>query len=225
MSQNSSARPLLGTTDFSTNQTALAYFVRSRILKMRTSGPVIVERVTNDGGLSPIGRVSIRPLVQQVDGRGNAINHDIIHNVPYLRIQGGANAVILDPEVGDIGMALFADRDISSVKASGQQSPPGSSRMFNMADAVYMGAIIAAAPEQYVQFSADGITLHSPTKVRIEAPVSEVEAPTMSFIGNAYFTGNVGVGGTLENAGVNVGSNHTHTGVQTGSGTSGAPSQ
>ena len=124
MSIPSSAQPIQGTASLSSEEAILANLIRTRMLRMRTSLPVRVESVTNDGGVSPIGRVSIRPLVQQVDGEGNATDHGIINNVPYFRIQGGANAVIMDPEVGDIGMALFADRDISAVKASGQSSPP-----------------------------------------------------------------------------------------------------
>lgn len=211
MSQPSNAQPLQGTGNFSDYEAQMSYYVRSQILKLRTSLPVIVESVTTSGGLSPIGRVSIRPLIQQVDGDGNAVDHGIINNVPYLRIMGGANAVIIDPEVGDIGMALFADRDISAVKASGQQSPPGSRRKFDMADAVYMGCIIGAAPQQYIQFTGDGINLVSPTRVRIEAP--DIEAQ-----GNFSASG-----GTFTHNGVNVGSDHTHSDVQPGTGTSGPP--
>jgi len=222
MSIPSSAQPIQGTASLSSEEAILANLIRTRMLRMRTSLPVRVESVTNDGGVSPIGRVSIRPLVQQVDGEGNATDHGIINNVPYFRIQGGANAVIMDPEVGDIGMALFADRDISAVKASGQSSPPGSSRTFNMTDAVYMGCVLAAAPTQYIQFSRDGITAHSPTRVRIEAPTAEVEAPTMTFTGSSTFNGPVdmtsglSVGGILTNNGIGVGSTHRHSGVVSG---------
>ena len=34
----------------------------------------------------------------------------VIHNVPYMRIQGGANGIILDPAIGDIGIATVCDR-------------------------------------------------------------------------------------------------------------------
>ena len=243
MSQSTSATPLYGTSDLASEEAILAMFVRNRIMKLRTSLPVRVESVTNNGGLSPIGYVSILPLVQQVDGEGEAINHGIINNVPYLRIQGGSNAVIIDPEVGDIGMAWFADRDMSAVKASEDQAPPGSKRHHNMSDAVYAGTIIAPTPTQYVQFNDDGISVVSPTRVRVEAPVTEIESPTMTFTGELTFngqstfnglvtatqgitsTGGSGVSttGPLTNNGVDVGSTHTHDGVEPGTGTSGTP--
>ena len=44
-----------------------------------------------------------------------------------------------------------------------------------------------------------------------------------SLTGNLAVTGNVSNTGTLTSGGKNVGSTHTHSGVQAGSGTSGAP--
>ena len=170
---------------------------------LRTSMPVEVISVTNSGGVSAIGTVSVKPLVQGKDGEGNIVPHGIIYNVPYMRIQGGSNAVILDPNVGDIGLASVCDRDISTVQNSLQESPPGSSREFDMSDIVYIMTIISATvPTQYVAFSATGIAITTPNKVTINA--NEVD-----------------INGILKNNGVNVGSTHTHpvVGVQTGSST------
>lgn len=182
----------------------LQFVIAALLAGVRTSLPVVVESVTNDGGVSPIGRVSIKVLVSQMDGEGNVIPHAVIHNVPYRRLQGGSNAVILDPEVGDIGLASFCAQDISVVKASGAASPPGSKRRHHFADAVYLGTIMGGAPTQYVRFSAEGIEMVSPVKVTINAPETDVI-------------------GLLKNNGVNVGSTHTHGGVQSGASNTGLP--
>lgn len=176
----------------------LSHLVRNMLTRIRTAVPVEVLAVTNSGGVEPIGYVNVRPLVQQLNGDGNVIDHSIIHNVPYMRIQGGKNAVILDPEVGDIGMVAICDRDISSVKASKKVAPPGSGRRHSMSDAVYLNSIIAAAPTQYVRFAESGIELVSPTKVMIQAPENEI-------LGNVAITGS-----SLTHNGVNVGSTHVH---------------
>jgi hypothetical protein len=135
-----------------------------------------VLSVTNDGGVAPVGFVSLQPMVNQLDGYGNAMPHGEIFNVPYFRLQGGANAIILDPQVGDIGWAGFADRDISSVKATKAQANPGSRRKFSMADAVYMGGILNGTPSQYVAFSSSGISIVSPTKISLSAPTIVLQA-------------------------------------------------
>ena len=75
------------------------------IAGVRTAQVVRVTAVTNSGGASPIGYVHIQPLVGQLDGRGKHVDHGVIYNVPYLRIQGGQSAVILAPPVRAIGAA------------------------------------------------------------------------------------------------------------------------
>jgi hypothetical protein len=115
--------------------------------------------------------VDVMPLVSQVDGNNNTQRHGVVYGLPYFRIQGGANAVICDPVVGDIGYVVVSDRDISSVKSnaakitgsanpsSSNQVTPGSSRRNDLADGVYVGGILNATPKQYIQFTATGITI------------------------------------------------------------------
>lgn len=123
-----------------------------------------------------MGFVNVQPLVNQIDGEGNATPHGTVFNLPYSRLQGGANAVIMDPQPGDIGVAVFADRDISVVKRTRKQGPPGSFRKYAVADGIYLGMVLNAAPEQYVQFSAAGIALVSPTAIYLQAPTVTVNA-------------------------------------------------
>lgn len=218
MSPNGSYQPLLGTADKHGDVNALEAMIRAFFSGRWTARPVKVLTVTNAGGISPIGYVSLLPLVQQIDGEGDVTPHATIYNAPYMRVQGGANAVILDPKAGDIGIAVFCDRDISAVKSSKGEAPPGSSRQSDPADAVYLGSIIAAAPAQYVRFSESGIEMVSPTQVHIQAPTAVIDA-------NTTINGNLEVnGGTVKNDGVSIDKTHRHTGVTTGSGTSGPPS-
>jgi hypothetical protein len=159
-------------------------FIVSQLLNARNVATLVeVKAVTNAGGLSPVGFVDVMPLVNQLDGDGNAVAHGVVHNLPYFRLQGGANAVIIDPEVGDIGMAVFADRDISSVKASGAAANPGSMRRSDMADGMYVGGFLNGMPNQYVQFNSGGINVVSPTKITCQAPTVEVD--TQNAIVNA----------------------------------------
>lgn len=155
------------------------FIVRSALSGLRTAIPVKVVAVTNSGGLSPIGTVDVQPLVSSVDGNGQSWAHGIIHGVPYMRIQGGSNGVILDPVVGDIGIGTVCDRDISTVKNTGAVAAPGSNRKNDMSDMVYLMTIIGAAPTQYIQFNSSGITVHSPIKVNITAPEIDATADTL----------------------------------------------
>lgn len=177
-------RPGSGSTDFN----AIAFLVRSMMNGMATATLVQVKGVTNAGDVAPVGFVDIQPLVNQVDGIGTAVPHGTVYKCPYNRLQGGANAVILDPQVGDIGVAVFADRDISSATANKAPSNPGSARRFDMADGLYLGGFLNAAPTQFVQFSPAGIQLTSPTAIDLNAPSIGMTAPSISMTASSGIT-------------------------------------
>lgn len=195
------------------------HFLVSQIInKLATTALVRVVAVTNAGQVAPVGTVDVVPMVHQVDGLGAPTPHGTIHNVPYFRLQGGADAFILDPHVGDVGIAVFCSRDISSVKRSKKPGNPGSKRKYDWADALYVGGLLNGVPTQYVRFSTEGISVVSLGKVTVSAASTvDVTVPQMNV------TGNLTVTGTLNNNGHAVGSTHLHTGVQGGSGTSGPP--
>lgn len=221
---------------------ALQFLISQALNRVSTATLVKVVSVTNAGGLSPVGFVDVQPLVNQLDGAGNAVPHGVLHRLPYFRLQGGADAVILDPKVGDVGMAAFANRDISLVKTSKAQNNPGSWRSHDMADGLYFGGLLNGTPVQYVQFTAGGINVVSPSKVTVSAPDIELNASAQcalnspqivlngtvrqgggSLGGTSTWQGDMNTLGTLRNNGKDVGSTHTHSGVQSGPANTGAP--
>jgi hypothetical protein len=223
------------------NYSQLNFVIKALISDINTSMPCAVRSVTNNGSVSPIGYVDIQPLVNQMDGAGNLIPHSTIFNVPYMRIQGGGNAVIIDPQVGDIGIVVFCQKDITKVKNTKGLSGAGSRRKFDMSDAVYLHTIISAAPTQYVQFNSAGITIHSPSKVTINAPSVQIDASTSCSInspiitlngqvnqGSGSYGGNAAISGTLTAtvdvvAGGKSLKTHIHSGVTAGGGNTGSP--
>jgi hypothetical protein len=229
-----------GNSDF--NQ--MSFFMKMMLSKVHTSTLVKVISSTSSG-TSPVGTVTILPLVNQVDGAGNSVSHGKIYNVPYFRYQGGDNAVIIDPKAGDIGFCMFAEKDISSVKVSGSQSMPASSRTFDYSDALYIGGYnFTIAPTNYIQISDSGINVISPNPIAITtsstcnvtASTVTVTAPTTNVTGNLIVAGTIAVNGsgtsTMSGSLTTTGqitsgtitlTTHTHTGVTTGSGSTGGP--
>jgi hypothetical protein len=146
-----------------------AFLIQSLINRVNTSTLVQVVAVTNAGELSPVGFVDVTPLVNQLDGDGRPTPHAVIHHIPYFRLQGGTDAIIIDPKVGDLGIAIFADHDISSVKAAKGQANPGSLRRYDMADGLYIGGVLNGTPAQYIRYYSGGIKVFSPTKISIQS--------------------------------------------------------
>ena len=167
---------------------AFVFAVNQLLAKRHHLTIVKVVACTNAGGVKPVGFVDVQPLVNQVNGEGNGVPHGILYRLPYHRLQGGSSAVIIDPKPGDIGIAVFADRDISKVKNTRQQANPGSLRQNSMADGVYLGGLLNGTPTQYVRFSAEGITLHAPT--------TTVEG-ALAVTGNMTVQGNAAIQGVL----------------------------
>jgi hypothetical protein len=156
------------------------FMVEQAFGKISTVKLVKVMGVKNTGGLTAVGFVDIKPMVNLVDGLlGSSMQHGTIFNVPYMRMQGGKNAFIMDPEVGDIGFAVIADRDISAAKDAKDFANPGSFRRFSLADAMYIGGVLNATPEQYVQFNSDGVTIVDKNSNKIEMKSGKWTSPQL----------------------------------------------
>lgn len=187
--------------------------------------------------------VDVQPLVNQLDGDLQPVAHGVVNDIPFVRMQAGGNAIIMDPQPGDIGLCVFADRDSSSAKATRDIANPGSLRRSDMADGVYLGGILNGAPTQYVMFNDDGITIHSPNKIEMDAPEIDIVAPvidmhastsvtittpTFTLNGDMQSNGNVHSSGTITGD-VDVvadgisGKSHHHGLVKAGTDISGGP--
>ncbi len=164
-------------TSASSQFNMLEFIFRTLAGGLWTATPVQVIAVHPGTGLLQ-GTVDVQPLVNQQDALGNATPHGVIYGLPYARVQAGSSALIIDPVgksddyPGDIGVAVFASRDISSVKANKSQANPGSFRRFDAADGMYLfSALGLVQPTQYVQClpNGAGINVISPGPVTIQA--------------------------------------------------------
>jgi hypothetical protein len=184
---------------------ALTFLVRQIIAGKAFAALVQVKSVTGGGVSAVPPRVSVQPMVNQIDGFGIQTPHGEVYNLPCFRLQGGNGAVVLDPVVGDVGQAIICDRDISNVKATAAVGGPGSFRQNDWADGCYFGGFLNASPTTYVAFGADSLSLVTPTASIVISG------------------GTIATTGTLTNNGHLVGNTHVHGGVQTGGGNSGPP--
>ena len=190
-------------------------FVVQQIMNKANHATLVQVVGVAAGNIGPVGTVNVTPLVNMVDGQGNAIPHGIIYTLPYLRLQGGQNAIIIDPQVNDIGLCVFADQDISTVKATLAAAIPATHRRNDWADGLYIGGMLNGTPNQYLEFSASGINVVTPGDLvmtvsgnltanvtgtaTIAAPTVDINAssaanvttPTMTVNGNLTVTGTV----------------------------------
>lgn len=196
----------MGLQDAQGNTNAIQFAVR-QIMRAEVCTAMIVKIVSVD---TSARTVDVQAMVDQVTPDGTTITHGTIHEVPYGYEQGGVCLIKIDPAVGDIGVAVFAHRDITRVKRTQAAAAPQTLRTHNYADALYVRTLWAAsAPAHEIVFDpTSGITITSSQTVTINA--------NLKVNGTGTFTGDVTAGGiSLES--------HVHTGVQSGSSTTGKP--
>ena len=218
MAANQQAYTTFGDLADTTNEyNRMAFVVRSIMAQQATTTLVIVRAVDGD-------TVDVQPMVAQVDGAGNAVDHGVIYGLPVWRLQGGNSAVIVVPAVGDIGLAVFASTDISNVKRAKEPTTPGSFRRFDWADGVYLGGLLNAPASQFIKMDDSGVTITAADgqPVTINADSVVITADTVSMSGDLDVTGSIsgGAGSTFNGKAFD---SHRHSGVTTGGGNSGVP--
>lgn len=116
------------------------FLIQNAIKRMvSTAIPVRVDAVERNGDGAAAGYVDATPLVCQTAADGSALDPVSIPRLPYFRYQHGTAAVICDPKVGDVGLAIFAQQDVSRLDGGNEPVPPGSFRSFDMSDGFYIG--------------------------------------------------------------------------------------
>lgn len=228
----------------------LEFIVRRIVSEMvNTSALVRVDGCTSQGPDGPAGTVAATPLVAQTDAEGNALPMTQIPSMPHYRIQAGIAAIIMDPVPGDIGVVSFCKSDSSTVKpGTTEPQRPGSFRNYDQADGMLVATVSNKAPEVWIEIRQDKtIIVHAPEGCTIETDkIAKIKAgegivldtPQTTITGNLTatgekgnaisMTGNVQLDGSLTSTGDQVANgisqtNHTHTGVQPGSGDTGKP--
>ncbi|HEJ7990256.1 TPA: oxidoreductase [Serratia liquefaciens] len=200
------ARPQDTTSDANVQEFLMHQFLmRASFINL-----VVVVGVSGDGKF-----VDLRQIVHGFSGAGEKIAKGVVFDVPVWRLQRGNSAVKMTPVVGDIGLAASCDRDITNVKSNGNPGLPGSNRTHSPADAIYLGGALNQEPTQYIEFADGEITIVSPAKVRINAPISLFE-------GDVEVTGKVTANGDVVGAGISL-STHVHGGVESGGSNTAGP--
>lgn len=163
---------------------ALQFMIQSIVKGMvNTAIPVrvdAIERPANGGGSSYL---SATPLVCQRDAEGNALPSVSIPKLRWFRLQHGTAAIICDPKPGDIGLAVFAQQDVSTLNGGNQPVQPGSFRCFDMSDGFYFGGFWGQKPTTFIRIEDTGdITIEAPKSTQHTSPTITVRCDTATVI-------------------------------------------
>jgi hypothetical protein len=154
------------------------YIIGRLIRQIHTSDLVKVLAVYPTAGT--VGFVDVQPLVQQQTTNNVVLDQAPMFRLPYMRLQGGQSAVIIDPVVGDLGLAVFAGRDITAAVNAQGEAPAATNRAYDAGDGLYLGGFINQDPEQWLQFFGPG--------------GAEIKTPLLTLDAEVRTSGNVSVG-------------------------------
>jgi hypothetical protein len=143
-------------SDSADEHNARDFHILARLARVSTAKLVQVKAVDTSAKT-----VDVQIMVNQLDGQNNSTPHGTINAVPYLYFQCGNGAFIADPVVGDKGLMVCCDRDISAVVATKEIANPGSFRKLSAMDGIYVCGLPAIndAPSQFVKVTATGMEL------------------------------------------------------------------
>jgi hypothetical protein len=158
-------------------------FILERLIGRSYTMTLVKVGEVQAGGTGPVGFLSATDLIQQMNGNNEGIPNQPMENLPYFRLQGGGNAIIIDPKPGDIGLAVFARRDISDLKQSKTEGPPPSLRQLDVSDGLYIGGLLNGAPSQWIQFLDSGISIKATGTITIDAPRLKVSGEIEDAVG------------------------------------------
>lgn len=188
--------------------------------------------------------VSVQPSVQGTisspDGSSQSVNLPLLVDVPIVWPRAGGFALTFPIAANDEVLVVFASRCIDSWWQSGGVGAQAEVRMHDLSDGF---AVLAPTSQPrklsgvsstnvqlrddagttYVEIAPGGkIKLLGATSIDINAPTVNIAATTLNINGTTNMTGQVTQTGGMSIGGVTFGT-HKHTGVQTGGGTSGEP--
>lgn len=194
----------------------------------------------------------IRGQVLKSDGSVELVNMPLLLDVPVMFPRGGGCTLTFPVKANDECLVIFSSRSIDAWWQSGGIQAPSAARTHSLADGfAIVGPMsqahkISAISTTKVQLRADDGNTYielDPTGqiVNVKAPGGmTIDSPNVHFTGNIlndgyistesnlFIDGDVTVDGTLTATVDVVGGGkhlktHTHSGVQTGGGTSGPP--
>jgi phage baseplate assembly protein gpV len=194
--------------------------------------------------------VSVQPSIQgnisAPDGSSQSVNLPLLVDVPIVWPRAGGFALTFPIAAGDEVLVVFASRCIDSWWQSGGVGVQAEVRMHDLSDGF---AVLAPTSQPkklngvsssnvqlrdeagttYVEIAPGGkIKLLGATSIDINAPTVNIDATNININGTTTQTGAMNMTGQVtQTGGMSIGGvtfgSHKHTGVQTGGGTSGGP--
>lgn len=155
----------------SSEYNVLDFVIRSIICGLvNTAIPVRVDKVERPAENGGAGYLSATPLIKMRSAKGDALDMVSIPKLRWFRLQHGTAAIIVDPKPGDIGLAVFAQQDVSALNGGSEPIQPGSFRCYSISDGFYFGGFWGQKPTTFIRIEDNGqVTVTAPQSVVVNS--------------------------------------------------------
>lgn len=155
----------------SSEYNVLDFVIRSIVCGLvNTAIPVRVDKVERPAEGGGAGYLSATPLIKMRSAKGDALDVVSIPKLRWFRLQHGTAAIIVDPKPGDIGLAVFAQQDVSALNGGSEPIQPGSFRCYSISDGFYFGGFWGQKPTTFIRIEDNGqVTVTAPQSVVVNS--------------------------------------------------------
>ena len=224
MSINSISFPSYNPADIMDESGVIDFFLQkaaANIQKVIPAKIISYDRTEN--------RATIQILTLFLTSTGGKLQMKLIPNIPVLNLAGGGFVLSFPVQAEQIGFLLASDRDISILKTNLSTYTPATNRQHQYEDSIFIplnlnGFTVNEADANALLISS----LDGTTKIAVQNNLITMTAANVVINGNTLVNGALTATDTIT-SNVDVvaetisGKTHTHTGVTTGSGTTGLP--
>ena len=154
----------------SSEYNVLDFVIRSIVCGLVNTIPVRVDKVERPAEGGGAGYLSATPLIKMRSAKGDALDVVSIPKLRWFRLQHGTAAIIVDPKPGDIGLAVFAQQDVSALNGGSEPIQPGSFRCYSISDGFYFGGFWGQKPTTFIRIEDNGqVTVTAPQSVVVNS--------------------------------------------------------
>lgn len=210
--------PSFNPADIQSRSGLLGFFgrkLKSDIQKVIPAQIVSYDRTTN--------RAVVKVLALDITSTGEKLEMKPIPNIPVLMLSGGGFTFSFPVQENQIGWLIAADKDISVFKKLLSVFTPASYRQHQYEDGFFIPDNISGFEVPENEANAVILTsLDGATKITLQNGQAVITASSTVINGNLTVNGAISASGDVTGANISL-STHTHGGVQTGGGSTGAP--
>lgn len=195
----------------SSEYNVLDFVIRSIVCGLvNTAIPVRVDKVERPAEGGGAGYLSATPLIKMRSAKGDALDVVSIPKLRWFRLQHGTAAIIVDPKPGDIGLAVFAQQDVSALSGGSEPIQPGSFRCYSISDGFYFGGFWGQKPTTFIRIEDNGqVTVTAPQSVvvnSIDVTVNasgstKIDSPSVTITGDTTIEKTLTVRGLISGTG------------------------